>query len=47
MNNFKIDHRSLYDAVIEFIEQSESRSSASTSSAENQFAHISESETWF
>ena len=35
------------DTVIDFLKQSESRPSASTSSVESQFTHVAESETWF
>ena len=35
------------DAVINFIKQSESKPTASTSCAESQFTHVPKSETWF
>ena len=35
------------NAVIDFVEQSKSRTLVSTSSAESQFTHVAESETWF
>ena len=36
-----------FDMVIDFVVQSGSRPSASTSSAESQFTHVAESEIWF
>ena len=35
------------DTMIDFVEQSQSRPLASTSSGEHEFVHVSESETWF
>ena len=42
MNKVNVGHREM-----DFIEQSKSRPSASTSSAESQFIHVSESETMY
>ena len=35
------------DTVIDFVTQSKSRPSASTSLAKSQFTHVAESETWY
>ena len=42
-----LSRRSSSDMVIDFIEQSKSRQSASTSSAESQLTDVAKSETWF
>ena len=34
------------DTVIDFVQETEGKPSASTSSAENPFSHVSESKTW-